>query len=53
MSALKCSICGRFISDADLLNGAAVNRMVTADSHLTSEEWDTYHKACEVIKEAQ
>ena len=38
---LKCEVCGRFIPYADLDSGAARHRMVTPDSHLTSEEWET------------
>lgn len=43
---LKCEICGKFISYFDLDTNRAVHRMVTPSSHLTNEEWETFHKKC-------
>jgi len=44
---IKCSICGRFISYADLATDRAVRRLVTPDADMTTETWDDYHKDCE------
>lgn len=37
----KCDVCGRFISYRDIESGKARHRLITPDSHLTSEEWET------------
>lgn len=38
---LKCGVCGRFVSYADLDSGQAIHTMITPDSALTCEEWET------------
>jgi hypothetical protein len=45
----KCDECGRFVSYEDLINGRAVNKMVTPDSELTTETFETLcpkHNEC-------
>ncbi len=37
----KCQVCGRFIPYRDIDSGAARHKLITPDSHLTSEEWET------------
>lgn len=37
----SCDVCGRYISMADVLEGNAVHRMVTPDSDISMEEWET------------
>ena len=37
----RCQVCGKFIPYADFENGKAINDMVTPDSDLSSESWDT------------
>lgn len=47
---LKCSVCGRFVSYADLASGKASNSMVTPDSDLSFETWETLcpkHNKCQ------
>lgn len=34
---LKCSDCGKFIADKDLIEGRASHRMVTPDAYGTTE----------------
>lgn len=46
LAPLQCHGCGRFIADADLASGKAMHRMLTPDSHLTSETWDTLCPKC-------
>lgn len=40
----RCEVCGRFIPYADFDSGAARHTLLTPDSHLTSEEWETLCK---------
>lgn len=44
---IACDYCGKFISIAALESGAAVHHMVTPDSHLSREEYESYHRSCE------
>ena len=37
----KCQVCGRFISFDDIESGKARHIMVTPDSHVSYEEWET------------
>lgn len=46
MNTLKCQYCGQFISYADFENKLAEHYMVTPDSHLSVEEYETYHTRC-------
>jgi hypothetical protein len=41
LARLKCDVCGRYIGYADLHAGRAVRRLLTPDSHLTREEYET------------
>ncbi len=41
MNPYKCDECGVFISIDDLTSGRAVHSMVTPDSELSSEEYET------------
>jgi len=45
-STLKCGICGRFVSYDDLHSGKATHTMITPDSELTFEEWETICAKC-------
>lgn len=38
---LKCDVCGRFIAYNDLHNGKAIHRMITPDSDISFEEFET------------
>ena len=40
----KCDICGKFISYSDFESGEATNTLITPDSELTSEEYQTLCK---------
>jgi hypothetical protein len=37
----RCDICGRFIPFDDFKNGLAINEMITPDSDISSESWQT------------
>jgi hypothetical protein len=39
--SIQCQVCGRFISYADIESGKATHVMVTPDSHVSYEEWET------------
>ncbi len=41
MKTLKCDICGRFISYTDLENNKAIHRMITPDSVVSEENFET------------
>lgn len=45
----KCDVCGRFISFKDFEKGKAERRLLTPDSHLSREEYETL---CAEHKEA-
>jgi len=51
----KCDECGRIIPYVDFESGNALHQMITPDSDLTYESWETlcrdHHKPCE--KEAK
>lgn len=51
--ALKCDICGRFVSYADLESGAATRKMVTPDSYLSSESYETLCSNCKAKEMAK
>lgn len=40
----KCDVCGRFISEDDLINGLAKRIMITPDSDISYESWETLCK---------
>ena len=42
----KCHKCGRIISFSDFETGKALNRLITPDSDVSSEEWETLCKIC-------
>jgi hypothetical protein len=44
---IACDYCGRFISYADLDSGRAVHHLLTPNSHLTREEFESYHVDCQ------
>ena len=37
----KCQECGRLISYSDIETGKAINRMITPDSDVSYESWET------------
>ena len=37
----KCDVCGRFIPYSDIENGTAVHRMITPDSDVSYESFET------------
>jgi hypothetical protein len=37
----KCDVCGRFISYTDFAEGNAVRKLVSPDSDLSTESWET------------
>jgi hypothetical protein len=39
----RCDVCGKFIALDDFDNGA-IRELITPDSHLSSEEWETLCK---------
>jgi len=39
--AMRCDVCGRFVSIEDLASGRARRRLVTPDSHFSCEEYET------------
>lgn len=43
---IKCSYCGQFVSYDDLHNGNATHKMITPDSDLTFEEWESVCAKC-------
>lgn len=43
---LRCDDCGRWISLASLTAGLTRHRLLTPDSHLTREEWETLCPPC-------
>ena len=46
MMKFKCDICGRFIPVKDFDDNNACRKLVTPDSHFTTEEWETLCKRC-------
>lgn len=38
---IKCDVCGRFVALEKLLDGSAIHRILTPDSHFSREEWET------------
>lgn len=44
MKNIKCDVCGKFISYADLEENKATVRMVTPDSAYTSEQYESLCK---------
>lgn len=47
MNTIKCSICGRFISYADI-NNRLTGYHYTPDTPFTAEEHEHWHKACDI-----
>ncbi len=43
---LKCEVCGRFVSYADIESGAATHKMVLPDSDLSIESYETLCPKC-------
>lgn len=41
VNAPMCDVCGRFLRFEDIRSGAAVHRMVTPDSDVSMEEFET------------
>jgi hypothetical protein len=42
----RCLVCGQFIGFDELEEGTAVHHMVTPDSDVSSETYETYHVRC-------
>ena len=47
---IRCDACGKFISYDDLESRMAIRKMITPDSHFTSEEWENICFSCRIIK---
>ncbi len=45
-SGIRCDVCGRFISYADLESGAASHTMITPSSDWSYETWETFCPKC-------
>ena len=45
-NSIKCDICGRFISYNSLELGLATHIMVTPDSDVSYEQFESYHHDC-------
>jgi hypothetical protein len=45
-NSIKCDICGRFMSYDSLELGLATHIMVTPDSDVSYETFESYHHAC-------
>lgn len=45
-NSFKCDACGCFISYKDLSEGVAEHKLLTPDSHYTSEQWLTLCGKC-------
>jgi len=43
---IACDYCGKFIAIDELIEGTAVHLLVTPDSELTKEEYESYHTDC-------
>lgn len=43
---IRCDVCGKFISYKDLSEGKATNIMVTPDSHVSHERYESMCKKC-------
>ena len=52
MNPLKCDVCGKFISFADIAVGGAKHELLTPDSDLSTEEYNTECAQC-VIRRAE
>lgn len=46
MASLNCMRCGKFVRRSDVLSGKARHVMLTPDSHVSSESWDTLCAQC-------
>ena len=51
-NALKCDGCGKFIADAEFERGAK-RTLITPDSALTFEEWETLCAKCNTPQESR
>lgn len=47
----RCIWCGKYISYRDFDVGIATHKMVTPDSDISNEKWETVCKRCNNIKE--
>ena len=45
-TGINCNWCGRFIRLSDLESGAAYHTMITPDSHVSREEWESCCASC-------
>jgi len=43
----RCDVCGRFIALKEFEEGTAMRNLLTPDSYLTNEEWETIHFRCD------
>ncbi len=41
-TAIRCDVCGRFLSFKDLREGTATVRLLTPDSHFSREEYERF-----------
>lgn len=49
---IRCDNCGHFVSHTDLRMGWATRRLITPDSHFTSEKYETLCRPCKARMEA-
>lgn len=45
-TGINCCGCGKFIKYADIDSGAASHTMLTPDSHVSREEWESLCAEC-------
>lgn len=43
---IACDYCGKFIAIDELIDQKATHSLLTPDSELTKEEYESYHHAC-------
>ena len=45
-NAIVCDDCGKFVSYKDLADGTALHALLTPDSDLTKETWESLCRKC-------
>ncbi len=49
---IVCDYCGKFISFDDLMNEKAAHYLLTPDSEVTKEDYESYHHKCMPVARA-
>ena len=44
VEAIRCDVCGRWVSGEDIFTGRATHRLITPDSDRSRETWETLCK---------